>query len=95
MSVLNTFLGKVIEQILNPIILLLSAVSFVVFLWGVFQFIRPENSGERSEGRQAIVWGLIGLVVIFGAYGIINIALKTFNLSPIENVLTGSATGAP
>ena len=85
MSVLNAFLSKVVVQILNPIILLLAAGAFVVFVWGVFEFVL--NAGDdkkRTEGRIAIFWGLIGLVIIFGAYGIINVALATFNLSPIH-----------
>lgn len=78
MPVLNAFLVKVVEQIVNPIILLLSAGAFVVFVWGVFEFImRAGDATKREEGRKAIFWGLIGLVIIFGAYGIINLALNT------------------
>ena len=79
MTVLNAFLSRVVAEIINPIILLLSAVAFVSFIWGVFEFIR--NAGDetkREEGRSAIKWGLVGLVIIFGAYGIINLALSTF-----------------
>lgn len=85
MSVLNKFLANVVTEIINPIILLLSAGAFVVFIWGVFKFIK--NAGDekaRSEGKQAIFWGIIGLVIIFGAYGIINLALGTFNLPSIQ-----------
>ena len=85
MPALNSFLDKVVLQIVNPLILLLAACAFVVFLWGVFEFIA--NAGDetkRSEGKKAIMWGLIGLVIIFGAYGIINIALGTFGLTPIS-----------
>ena len=85
MSVLNAFLAKVVTQIINPIILLLSAVAFVVFAWGVFEFVR--NAGDetkRTEGKKAIMWGLLGLVIIFGAYGIINLALGTFSLPLIQ-----------
>ena len=81
---LNGFLGKVVTQIINPLILLLAAVAFVVFIWGVFEFIlHAGEETKRSEGRKAIMWGLIGLAIIFGAYGIINVALGTFGLSPI------------
>ena len=81
MSVLNAFLDKVVAQIINPIILLLAAAAFIVFLWGVFDFIaHAGDETKRETGRKAIFWGLIGLVIIFGAYGIINIALGTFNI---------------
>ncbi|MBI5793785.1 hypothetical protein HZA87_01720 [Candidatus Uhrbacteria bacterium] len=83
-SVLNAFLIKVVTQIVNPIILLLSAAAFVVFLWGIFEFIaHAGDQTKREEGRRAVFWGLIGLVIIFGAYGIINLALGTFNIPRI------------
>ncbi len=87
MVVLNQFLGKVVTQIINPIILLLAASAFVVFLWGVFQFIaHAGDETKRTEGKSAIMWGLVGLVIIFGAYGIINVALGTFSLPPIQKI---------
>jgi hypothetical protein len=87
-DVLNAFVGKIIVEIINPIILLLSAVAFVVFLWGVFEFIvHAGDATKRSGGRNAILWGLVGLTVIFGAYGIINIALGTFNVAPVSKTL--------
>ncbi|MFA5942288.1 MAG: hypothetical protein WC798_01295 [Candidatus Paceibacterota bacterium] len=87
MSVLNQFLDKVVAQIINPIILLLSAAAFVVLLWGTFEFVwHAGDPKKREEGRLAIFWGVIGLVIIFGAYGIINIALGTFSLDPIQRI---------
>ena len=87
MPVLNEFLKKVVTEIVNPIILLLIAGAFVVFLWGVFEFIRQAgDEGKRAEGKSAIFWGLIGLVIMFGAYGIINLALGTFGISPIHKL---------
>ncbi|MDO8593346.1 MAG: hypothetical protein Q7R59_00360 [bacterium] len=85
--VLDSFLAKVVVQIVNPIILLLAAAAFVLFIWGVFEFIRgAADEGKREEGRRAIMWGIIGLVIIFGAYGIINIALGTFSLPLIQKI---------
>jgi hypothetical protein len=88
MIVLNQFLGKVVVQIINPIILLLAASAFVVFLWGVFEFIRQAgDEGKREEGRRAIFWGIIGLVIIFGAYGIINLVLSPFpDIPPVHKI---------
>jgi hypothetical protein len=83
----NAFLARVVTQVINPIILLLAAGAFVVFLWGVFEFIvHAGDETKRKEGRNGIFWGLIGLVIIFGAYGIINTVLNTFNLPPIQKI---------
>lgn len=87
LAVLDTYLGRVVTQVINPIILLLAASAFVVFLWGVFEFIaHAGDEAKRSEGKSAILWGLVGLVIIFGAYGIINLALGTFNLPPVQKL---------
>ena len=87
MAALNTFLGKVVTQVVNPIILLLAATAFIAFLWGVFEFIaHGGDEAKRTEGRHAIFWGLIGLTIIFGAYGIINVALGTFSLAPVTKI---------
>ena len=84
---MNAFLSKVVAQVINPIILLLAAGAFVVFLWGVFEFIvHASDETKRKEGRSGIFWGLIGLVIIFGAYGIINTVLNTFNLPPVQKI---------
>ena len=87
MPVLDAFLDKVVIQIVNPIILLLAAGAFVAFLWGVFEFIRHAgDSSARAEGQRAILWGIVGLVIIFGVYGILNLALGTFGLSTISPI---------
>lgn len=88
MAKLNGFLDKVVEQIINPIILLLAGAAFVVFVWGIFEFItHAGDETKRAEGRKAIFWGLIGLVIIFGVYGILNVVLGTFGLDPIQKTL--------
>lgn len=81
MGGLDTLLGTIVTQIVNPLILLLSAVAVVVFAWGIFEFVyKAADDKAREEGRRAILWGLVGFVIIFGAYGIINLALGTFNI---------------
>lgn len=80
----DKLLTNIVEQIVNPIILLLSAGAFAIFLWGVFIFIK--NAGDetkRAEAQSAILWGIIGLIIIFGAYGILNIATATFGLKQV------------
>lgn len=86
-DVLTPFLEKVVVQIVNPLILLLVSIAFMYFLWGVFNFIRQAGDADkRAEGQQAILWGLVGLVIIFGAYGIIRIVTSTFGLDPVKSI---------
>jgi hypothetical protein len=71
-AALNNFINLVQTQILNPIIILLTFGAFVLFIWGVVEYIRnADNLEKRSQGQQHIFWGIIGLCIIFGAQALI------------------------
>lgn len=76
---ITTFLQKVDRLILNPIILLLFAVSTVYFIYGVIKYLSLDPSdGKRSEARDSIIWGLVGMLIMFSVYGLISFVLSTF-----------------
>lgn len=80
-TISNTFsqlLYNIELFILNPIIYLLFGLALIVFLYGVFEFIKnSDNEDERKKGGQHILWGVIGMAIMFSAYGIINFVLNT------------------
>jgi hypothetical protein len=85
--VVSRIISKIGEEILNPLIVLAFAVAGVIFIWGVFQFIRSgDDPSARAEGAKHILWGLLGFVIMMSAYGIIYIILNTFDI-PIPNSL--------
>lgn len=70
----DSLISKISSSILNPAIVLMAGFALVVFLYGVVEFISgSDNEKMRDQGKKHIMWGLIGLVVMFGALGIINI----------------------
>lgn len=72
------FLLKVQDAILTPIITLLALGAFVMFMWGVVMFIaNAEDEEKRATGKQHMFWGIIGLVIIFGANAIVSILRAT------------------
>jgi TRAP-type C4-dicarboxylate transport system permease small subunit len=82
MDVFNAFLGKVETAIINPLITLIALAAFVVFIWGVVDFIRGAgNEEKRAIGQQHMLWGFIGLVIIFAAKAIIAISASTFGIA--------------
>jgi uncharacterized membrane protein YidH (DUF202 family) len=69
---LNAFISAVQTQILNPIIVILTFAAFVLFVWGVTEYIRNAADAEkRKDGQNHILWGIIGLVIIFGAQALV------------------------
>jgi len=76
----DSLLSKITEQILNPIILLLFSLAVIYFLYGVFVFVQnAESPDKRVEGRDHIIWGVIGMFIMVSVYGIINLVLNTIS----------------
>ena len=79
---ITTLLKGISRLILNPLIGLAFAVAFVVFLWGIFQFISSETAdATRDEGKRKIFWGLFGIFIMISTYGLIRLILGTFRIT--------------
>ena len=79
---INSFLDKVDALILNPIILLLFAVATVYFIYGIVKYLSLDPSdSKRGEARSSIIWGLVGMIIMFSVYGLISFVLSTFGVS--------------
>lgn len=64
---------KIVDSLVNPFIELLFAIAFLVFIWGVFEFIAgASDTTKRDKGRKHMIWGIIGLFIMLTAYGILN-----------------------
>lgn len=75
------FLNKINQYILNPLILLAFGIAFLVFFWGIFQFIYSEPAADtKNEGKKKIFWGLFGMFIMVSTYGLIRLILGTFGI---------------
>ncbi len=67
-------IGIFSRELLRPIELVLFAFATVIFLWGLVEFIaHPDNEDKKTTGKRHMIWGLIGLAIMFGVSGIISI----------------------
>ncbi len=74
-------LNKINSAILNPLILLVFSIATITFVYGLVQFIGSETSDkEREEGKKKIMYGLLGMFIMFSAYGLIHLILGTFGI---------------
>jgi hypothetical protein len=86
---------RIINDILVPVIL---AIAFLVFLWGVYKYFIQGAADEesRKEGRQFVLWGIIGFVIIFTVWAIVRVLMGTLGLSentPAPNPPTFNPSG--
>ena len=78
----DAVLSKVNANIINPAIEFAFIIATVIFLWGVLQFIwNAGDDKKRQEGKDHIVWGLIGFVIMFCVYGIITILANSLGVT--------------
>ena len=53
-------------------------VAFVVFVWGIFiMILNATDETKRSEGKKHMMYGIIGMLIMFGAVGIVEILKAT------------------
>jgi hypothetical protein len=62
-------------------------LAFVVFLWGVFKFIRASDKTDKDDSKQFIYMGLIGLFVMTSVWGIIKIFTTTLGVDTVVPTL--------
>ncbi len=92
-SAIDTFMGKVDAQIINPLILLLFALALAYFLYGVFEFIANwDNEENRTTGKTHMLWGIVGLAIMIGVWFILGAIVSTFNLQGTVDPQNGKVT---
>ncbi|KKR70174.1 MAG: hypothetical protein UU13_C0012G0020 [Candidatus Nomurabacteria bacterium GW2011_GWB1_40_7] len=80
-----TLIAK-IGGILNSIIPVLIVLGMAYFIWGVIQYVIADSEEVKKKGKDSMIYGLIGLAVIFGMWGLVNIVVKTFFTSSADLV---------
>jgi uncharacterized membrane protein YidH (DUF202 family) len=78
-------LEKVVQVIVNPIIQVVFAVAIIIFVYGVFEFVRGADNPEvRKQGQQHMLWGILGLTIMIAVFTIIRILLSTLGITGSE-----------
>jgi heme/copper-type cytochrome/quinol oxidase subunit 2 len=74
---LFTWIINFINTILVPLIF---ALAFLLFLFGVFKYFFSAGSNaekNRTEGKQFIMYAIIGFFVMITIWGLVNIVVRT------------------
>ncbi|MEX2029124.1 MAG: pilin [Candidatus Paceibacterota bacterium] len=82
---IQTFMCK-IADILNAILPVLIALGVVYFVWGVITYMIGSDEEAKKKGRDRIIYGIIGLAVIIGVWGLVRILTNTFGLQNVQNI---------
>jgi hypothetical protein len=81
----ENLIGRFVTYIIDPAILLIFSAGFLVFMWGMVQFlINVDNATKREEGKQHMIWGVIGMLIMISVYGILALLDNTFQLGALN-----------
>ncbi len=82
LSVIRPYSDAIINFINGILIPIFLAIAFIVFLWGVYKYfiLGAADDKSRTDGRQFVLWGVIGFVVVFSVWGLVNLVRGTLGL---------------
>lgn len=77
--------------IIDPILLVVFAAGFFLFMWGLFEFmVNVNNAAEKETGRQHMLWGTVGMFIMASVYGIMTYIESTIGINPNSTVDTSN-----
>lgn len=83
-------LGDVICRVgslLNKVIPVLIVLGVVFFVWGVISYVISSDEEAKKAGKNRMIWGIIGLVIIVGMWGLVTIVTNTFGIDNNANIV--------
>lgn len=90
-NLVNTF-GNIVRSLV-PILISLAVVWFI---YNVIRYVIAHDEDKKSEAKQQMIWGIIGLAVIVSMWGLVAFLQNTFginaqtgisNVTPINNLV--------
>ncbi|MFZ2500655.1 MAG: hypothetical protein WAW90_01555 [Minisyncoccia bacterium] len=78
------FVASIISALNLVVIPTIFTLAAAAFIWGVLSHFIFHGSEEKSreEGKQFILWGLVGIVLMFSFWGVLNLLLSTLGINP-------------
>lgn len=69
----------VFNKYINTLTPILASLAIICFFYGLIWYIYAAGDSKgREKGRQTIIWGLVGLFVIFSLWGILEFLKSVF-----------------
>lgn len=78
-------MAAISKNIIDPFVKVLFAIALLVFAVGMIEFFLAKQSGEALEqGRRHMIWGIVGMAVMAGVFGIMYFIITTLGITYIK-----------
>jgi uncharacterized RDD family membrane protein YckC len=76
-------LDRIVDYVIDPAVKVVFTLGLFMFLWGFVEFLWKLKDGQVSEdGKNHMVYGLVGMMIMVSVYGIISLVMNTFGIDP-------------
>ena len=81
-------LVQAFSGLLDSLVVVVSALALLVFLWGLVKFIaKAGNEDAVKEGKRLMIWGVLALFVMVSVWGIVGLIQNELGLENSDNSL--------
>ncbi|MDD2656882.1 MAG: pilin [Patescibacteria group bacterium] len=85
----TTDITQIFGNLIKVSLGILGSLALLVFIYGGFVWLTSAGSSEKvQKGTTAMVWAVMGIVVIFASYAIISVILQGLGVSTASAVVT-------
>lgn len=77
------FVQSILSLINQVVVPLIFTLAFLTFIWGIFNYFifGGDDVTKQESARSFMLYGLLGMVVLFSVWGLVSILLNTFGLA--------------
>jgi succinate dehydrogenase hydrophobic anchor subunit len=76
----------VFTRITNTVLYVVGAISVLMLIWGGLRYIISGGDSKKiTDAKNTILYALLGLIIAFFAYAIVNFVLNAISPTPEQN----------
>jgi hypothetical protein len=83
-TVVSEVLCKV-GEIFSAAIPVIITLGIIYFVWGVVSYVIGDSEEAKKKGKDRMIYGIIGLAIIVGMWGVVKILTETFGVTDSNN----------
>lgn len=90
----SSLIGRINENVINPLITVLFAVAFVQFVLGLFKFFSSkENADDLETAKRHMGWGVVGMAIMVSVFGIMSFMTNTLGVGDVGKSVSQDGGG--
>lgn len=91
---LLALVGRVNEQVINPLIVLLFTAGLILFIVGLYKFFSTsDNADDLETGKRHMLWGIVGMAIMISVFGIMKFITGSLGINNVTSNAERSGTG--